>query len=141
MLDAMPNTAIVLIAHGSREEEANADLRHLADELRRQGEYDSVIAAYLELASPTIEDAAATCIGHGARRLILLPHFLSAGVHIKRDLASIRDRLAERFGEVDVRLADPIGRHPLLLKILRERAKEASHEATRIEHEPRINTD
>jgi sirohydrochlorin ferrochelatase len=132
MPDPIPKTAIVLIAHGSREEEANADLRHLADELRRQGEYDLVSEAYLELASPTIEEAAATCMGRGARRLILVPHFLSAGVHIKRDLVSIRTRLAERFPEVDVRLADPIGRHPLLLEILSERAKEAKR---------RINTD
>jgi sirohydrochlorin ferrochelatase len=132
MPDPIPKTAIVLIAHGSREEEANADLRQLADALRRQGEYDLVSEAYLELASPTIEEAAATCIGHGARLLILLPHFLSAGVHIKRDLASIRTRLADRFPEVDVRLAEPIGRHPLLLQILRARAKEA---------EPRMNTD
>ncbi len=127
MPDPNPKTGIVLIAHGSREEEANADLRHLADDLRRAGEYDLVSAAYLEIASPSIEEAAATCISEGARRLILLPHFLSAGVHIKRDLASIRTRLAERFIEVDVRLAEPIGRHPLLLQILRERAKEASH--------------
>jgi len=132
MRDPNPKTAIVLIAHGSREEEANADLRHLAEELRRGGGYDLVSAAYLELASPTIEEAAATCIGHGARRLILLPHFLSAGVHIKRDLTSIRTRLADQFPEVDVRLADPIGRHPLLLQILRERAQAAK---------PRINKD
>src|SRR5262249_35191777 len=125
MPDPNPKTAIVLIAHGSREEAANADLRHLADELRRLGEYDLVSAAYLELASPTIEEAASNCIVQGAKRLILLPHFLSAGVHIKRDLASIRDRLAEHFPEVDIRLAEPIGRHPLLLEILRERAKEA----------------
>src|SRR5262249_6457274 len=132
--DPIPKTAIVLIAHGSREEDANADLRHLADDLRGLGEYDLVSEAYLELASPTIEDAAASCIGRGATRLILLPHFLSAGTHIKRDLTSIRKRLAERFPEVDVRLADPIGRHPLVLQILSERAKEASHGWTRIEH-------
>jgi sirohydrochlorin ferrochelatase len=125
MADAIPKTAIILIAHGSREEDANADLRHLADDLKRHGAYDLVSEAYLELAPPTIEEAAASCIGHGARRLILLPHFLSAGVHIKRDLASIRTRLAERFPDIDVRLADPIGRHPLLLQILRERAAAA----------------
>jgi sirohydrochlorin ferrochelatase len=130
MRDPIPKTAIVLIAHGSREEAANADLRHLADDLRRQGEYDRVTAAYLELASPTIEETAATCIDQGARRLILVPHFLSAGVHIKRDLASIRTQLAERFPEVDVRLADPIGRHPLMLQILRERAREACRDGT-----------
>jgi sirohydrochlorin ferrochelatase len=121
--DPIPKTAIVLIAHGSREAEANADLRHLADDLRRQGDYDWVREAYLELASPNIEEAAASCIAQGATRLILLPHFLSAGVHIKRDLASIRDGIAKRFPEVDIRLADPIGRHPLLLEILRERAQ------------------
>jgi len=130
MPDPIPKTAIVLIAHGSREEEANADLKHLANDLRREGEYDLVSPAYLEIASPTIEETAAACIGQGARRLILVPHFLSAGVHIKRDLASMRNRLAERFPEIDVRLAHPIGRHPLLLQILRERAREACGDDT-----------
>src|SRR5436190_23850363 len=88
----MTKTAILLIAHGSREPEANADLHHLAEALRRQGEYAWVEAAFLELAEPDPEAGAARCLARGAQRVILLPYFLSAGVHVTRDLSAIRDR-------------------------------------------------
>lgn len=116
--------ALLLIAHGSRQEEANADLDHLAAELRRDGRFVAVIASFLELAEPTIDDGAARCIAEGAERVVLLPYFLSAGIHVRRDLMAARDRLAERFPHVGFRLAEPLGRHPLLVRIVTERAGE-----------------
>jgi sirohydrochlorin ferrochelatase len=118
-------TAVLLIAHGSRNPEANADLLHVAEALRRRGGYALVGAAFLERAEPDLETAARLCIEQGAGRVILLPYFLSAGVHVRRDLAGLRERLAESYPGVDVRLAEPLGRHPLLLDVVAERAREA----------------
>jgi sirohydrochlorin ferrochelatase len=56
---------------------------------------------------------------------VLLPYFLSAGVHVRRDLAESRRRLAERFPQVEFRLGEPLGRHPLLLDVVAERAQQA----------------
>lgn len=120
-----PRTALLLIAHGSREPAANADLHHVADALRRRGEYVCVEAAFLELAAPDADVGGARCVEQGAERVVLLPYFLSAGVHVRRDLSAIRDRLAGRFPHVDVRLAEPLGRHPLLVEVVRERARQA----------------
>src|SRR5262249_16303823 len=50
-----PKTALVLIAHGSRQDEANADLYYVVEELRRRGTYPIVEASFLELAEPTGE--------------------------------------------------------------------------------------
>ena len=117
--------ALLLIAHGSRQEEANADLLHVAAELRRTGEYVAVMASFLELAEPNIDEGGASCVDAGANRVVLLPYFLSAGIHVRRDLTAARDRLAARFLGVEFRLAEPLGQHPLLMQILRERAREA----------------
>jgi len=117
--------ALVLIAHGSREADANADLHHLAAEVRRSGGYLTVVSAFLELADPDIDKGAAHCVATGAERVVLLPYFLSAGVHVRRDLAAARERLAERFPHVDFRLAEPLGRHPALAQVVTERAREA----------------
>jgi sirohydrochlorin ferrochelatase len=117
-------TALLLIAHGSRHEEANADLFHVAAAMERRGQA-VVEAAFLELAGPSIEAAGARCVERGARRVVLLPYFLSAGVHVRRDLATARDRLAARFPSVEFRLAEPLGRHPLLLDVVADRAREA----------------
>jgi sirohydrochlorin ferrochelatase len=117
--------ALLLIAHGSRQPEANADLHFFAEELRRRGAYDFVLASYLELAEPSIEQACESCVEQGVERVVLLPFFLSSGVHVQRDLAAARDRLATQFPHVDFRLAEPLGRHPLLLTVVEERARSA----------------
>jgi sirohydrochlorin ferrochelatase len=117
--------ALQLIAHGSRQAEANADLSHIAKEFRRRGDYAVVEPSFLELATPTIEEAGASCVAQGADRVVLLPYFLSAGIHVQRDLTSARSRLAARFPKVEFLLAEPLGRHPLLLEVILERARAA----------------
>ena len=119
----MPPTALLLIAHGSRHADANADLLHTAEGLCARG-YQIVEASYLELAEPGIEGGGVRCVEQGAERVILVPYFLSAGVHVRRDLTAARNRLAARFPAVTFRLAEPLGRHPLLIDILAERARE-----------------
>ena len=118
-------TALLLIAHGSRNAEANADLLHLAEQLR--ADYPVVVASYLELAPPGIEDGARLCVTLGGSRVVMVPYFLSAGVHVRRDLTEARDRLATEFPHVDFRLAEPLGRHPLLVEVIRQRVEAATH--------------
>ena len=117
--------ALLLIAHGSRRADANADLEHVAAALRERGRYPVVRASYLELAEPDIETGGALCAGDGATDVILLPYFLSPGKHVAEDLTAARDRLAARFPGVRFTLAEPLGRHPLVLDVLEERAAEA----------------
>jgi len=118
-------TALLVIAHGSRNAEANGDLHHAVAQLRERGEYAVVEPAFLELAEPAIEDAGARCVATGVRRVILLPYFLSAGVHVREDLRAHRQRLAERFPDVSFVVAEPISRHPALIDIVAGRAREA----------------
>jgi sirohydrochlorin ferrochelatase len=113
-----------LIAHGSRQPEANADLDHVAEAMRRRG-YAIVVSSFLELAEPAIEEGGARCVAEGARSVVMVPYFLSAGVHVRRDLTAARNRLAARFPDAVFRLAEPLGRHPLLLDVLEERVREA----------------
>jgi sirohydrochlorin ferrochelatase len=116
---------VLLIAHGSRRPEANADLADLADRLRVRGRYPVVEVAYLELAEPTIAEGGARCVAAGSDEVILLPYFLSAGKHVREDLTAARDELSARFPHVTFRLAEPLGRHPLLLEVVEQRAAEA----------------
>jgi sirohydrochlorin ferrochelatase len=120
----MTKTALLLIAHGSREPGANDDLHHVAAALRGRG-YAVVEPSFLELAAPDIDDGGRRCVEQGAARVVLVPYFLSAGVHVRRDLAAARDRLARRHPQVEFRLAEPLGRHPLLPEVVAQRAEEA----------------
>jgi sirohydrochlorin ferrochelatase len=115
----------LLIAHGSRRAEANADLEFVAEQLRARGRYGTVRVSYLELAEPGIEAGGVQCVEAGATDVILLPYFLSPGVHVVEDLTEVRDKLSERFPRVRFVLAEPLGRHPLLIDVLEQRANEA----------------
>lgn len=121
----MPTRALLLIAHGSRRPEANADLDHVADQLRLGGNYSYVGTAYLELAEPTIPDGAAACVRAGADDVVMLPYFLSPGVHVREDLERHRAELTAAHAGVRFTLAEPLGRHPLLVRVVEERAREA----------------
>jgi sirohydrochlorin ferrochelatase len=116
--------ALLLIAHGSRRPEANADLERVASELRRRGRYSFVQASYLELAEPSIDAGALRCVEAGAARVVMLPFFLSPGKHVVDDLAAARDSLAARYPTVRFSLARPIGAHPLILQVLEEHVME-----------------
>jgi sirohydrochlorin ferrochelatase len=118
-------TALLLIAHGSRHAEANDDLEYVVSQMRSRGPYAIVEPAFLELAEPTADQAGTRCVEQGARRVIVLPYFLAAGVHVRRDLTEICRHLAHRYPGVEFRLAEPLGRHPLLLEVLVDRARQA----------------
>lgn len=121
----MTQTALLLIAHGSRVADANADLEHLAAVLRARGEFAVVQPSYLELCEPGIVAGGRLCVAAGAIRVVMLPYFLSAGSHVREDLTAARDELAKRHPEVEFVLAEPLGRHPLLAEVVAERAREA----------------
>ncbi|MBN9117959.1 MAG: cobalamin biosynthesis protein CbiX [Planctomycetes bacterium] len=121
-----PRTAVLLIAHGSRRAEANADLEFVAEALRARGRYPVVCASYLELAEPNIEAGGIKCVEAGATDVILVPYFLSPGVHVAEDLTAARDALSTRFPHVRFVLAEPLGRHPMLVDVVEQRADEVT---------------
>ena len=117
-------TAFLLIAHGSRHPDANADLLWLAKGLRDRG-HPMVVASFLELADPPIPEGGRQCVSQGADRVVLLPYFLSAGVHVLRDLRAHRQQLAETYPNVQFLLAEPLGRDEILIDLVARRAAEA----------------
>ena len=121
---ASPRTAVLLIAHGSREPAANDDLHALAARLAEAGEHAIVVASFLELAEPDIPTGAERCVARGATRVLMVPYFLSAGVHLRRDLTATRDELQGRHPGVAFVLGPPLGPHPLLDSLVVARIRE-----------------
>jgi sirohydrochlorin ferrochelatase len=117
-------TAILLIAHGSRQEAANADLRQLADRISAAGDYPIVEPSFLELADPDIQTGGGKCIARGADRVLMIPYFLAAGVHLQRDLTDARDELSRRNPGVEFRLGPALGPHPLLDQLVAIRVRD-----------------
>src|SRR4051812_21590260 len=114
-------TAVLLIAHGSRHAAANDDLHRLAARFAEHGRYPIVVPSFLELAEPDIQAGGDRCVAKGATRVLMVPYFLSAGLHLLRDLTAAREALASRHPGVTFRLGQALGPDPLLDRLVAER--------------------
>ena len=112
---------IVLAGHGSRAPEANAALHELARELAGQLNLP-VHAGFLEMAEPTIPGALRAATVEGARRIVLVPYFLSPGMHVKRDLVAIVDEARRELG-IPISLGEFLGAHEEVPRLLASLAR------------------
>src|SRR4051812_28663207 len=117
-------TAVLLIAHGSRHAAANDDLHRLAARFAEHGGYPIVEPCFLELADPDIPAGGDRCVARGATRVLMVPYFLSAGVHLLRDLTAACDELSRRHPGVEFRLGPALGPDPLLDRLVLERIRQ-----------------
>lgn len=62
----------------------------------------------------------------GADEVLVLPYFLTLGIHLQRDLPKLVEELANRH-KISIRVAPPLDGHPGLGRMLVDRAVEASH--------------
>jgi sirohydrochlorin ferrochelatase len=116
--------AVILLDHGSRESEANAQLAALAALVAARLPQRRVGLAHLSLASPSLADAARECVRAGARQVTILPCFLAAGRHVQEDLPRLVAELERAHPGVAFHLARPLGAHPSVADALAERARE-----------------
>jgi sirohydrochlorin cobaltochelatase len=106
--------AIVLLGHGSREQQANLDFELLAQSLRAAWPRHHLFHAYVELARPSLAEA----LTHAAtlcKRVVVLPCFLFAAGHIKNDLPLELFRARTEFPQVEFVAANALGVHPALV--------------------------
>lgn len=104
---------LVLVAHGSRREASNEEVRRIAARLRQLtvDRYADVTAAFLELAEPSIPGAIQCCIDRGACEVVVLPYFLSQGRHVAADIpAQVQPKQAEH-PQVRITIAPYLGAH------------------------------
>jgi sirohydrochlorin ferrochelatase len=116
---------IIFFAHGSSVESANEAVRQVANEAAKLAMATRYEVAFLELAYPTLEDAAAGLIRDGIDRIIVVPYFLTLGIHLQRDLPALVDRISERHPGIQIIVTSPLDGHPSLPSILADRAREA----------------
>lgn len=112
-----PATAAVVVAHGSRNEPANDAHRRLCVDLSA-ATGTAVVAAFLELATPSLPAAVADLASGGATRVVVLPYFLYPGRHIQRDLPALVDEAIAANPAVDVVLGPLFGADPAVITVL-----------------------
>jgi len=119
-------TGIIVFAHGSRVESANQAVREVVAAMAPpRGPYEHVETAFLELGQPDLGGAAARLAAMGVRRIVVIPYFLTLGLHLERDLPRLIEETARRFPGIEFRATPPLDGHPALAQILMDRAREA----------------
>jgi len=115
-------TGLVVFGHGSSVPSANEAVRTVARDAACHGGWALFETAFLE-ADPRLESAVAQLAQKGATEILILPYFLTLGIHLQRDLPRLVEDLAGRFG-LPIRIAPPLDGHPDLSRILADRARE-----------------
>jgi sirohydrochlorin ferrochelatase len=116
-------TGIIVFAHGSRIEAANQAVHLAAAHLARSGDCPIVQAAFLELGRPSLEEAADLLVPRGVDRIVIIPYFLTPGLHLERDLPPLVDRISNKYKHINVHVTASLDGHPGLVEIMADRVR------------------
>ncbi len=117
-------TGFIVFAHGSRIESANQAVRDVSAMMAASGRH-AVEAAFLELGQPDLTVATALLIARGAKRIIVIPYFLTLGTHMQRDLPRLAGDASRANADIEMQITAPLDGHPALVQALLDRASHA----------------
>jgi sirohydrochlorin ferrochelatase len=102
---------LLLIAHGSRRQSANYEIKLLAERVAGldENDYAGVVTAFLEMAEPNIHQGVAECVEQGATSIVVVPYFLAGGNHVTRDIPGEIACAREGMPQVDIEISRYLG--------------------------------
>ena len=109
--------AIVLFAHGARDPRWAEPFEAVAARVRAADASLQVRLAYLELMTPTLQEAGRDLALAGCDRVEIVPLFLGAGGHVKEDIPRL---IASANPAVPVSVDPPIGEQARLIEAIAE---------------------
>ena len=122
------NTAILLMAHGSRISEANDAAREIAAKVKKMTQFDIVEVSFREQHLPNIQEGVDRCVAQGAQRILLVPYFLYMGAHVLEDLPEELELARQRHPGIEMVLGKHLGVHDKLAEIVVERIAQSLSE-------------
>jgi sirohydrochlorin cobaltochelatase len=103
------NSGLILFAHGARDPRWAAPFEAVAEAVRAARPGLPVRLAFLEFMAPTLPAAGAELAAAGCNRITVLPMFLGAGGHVRKDLPLLLDELRQAHPGLSVTLQPAIG--------------------------------
>lgn len=120
----MSSAAVILFAHGAREPEWAQPFESVRDRLRSAGL--TVELAFLEIMSPSLEEAAARLAEKGAETVTIVPLFLAQGGHLKRDLPVMVEKIRKRHARTEFRVTPALGESPEIVAAITDWVQRAA---------------
>ena len=100
---------IVLFAHGAKDPQWAEPFAALRERVRTARPEYPIEIAYLEIMSPTLEEAIDSLAAQGALAITVFPLFMAQGGHLKQDLPRILAAIRETHPHIPISLEPPIG--------------------------------
>ena len=122
--------SLLLVAHGSRREPSNEEVRDVARSLSEQvkDQYAKTECAFLELANPSIPEGIEELIRAGSKEVIILPYFLSAGRHVHEDVPDIVQAKQKENPDIKITIAPYLGEADQVIDVLAMLSSQVSAE-------------
>jgi sirohydrochlorin cobaltochelatase len=115
---------VILFAHGARDPNWALPFQAVAARAQALAPDRCFALAYLEFMSPSLVDCGRALVSHGCSQVDILPLFLGAGGHVRKDLPVLVQTLRNEFPDVEWVLQRAAGESPVLVESL---AQIASH--------------
>jgi len=109
---------LLLFAHGARDPNWALPFEAVALRARAQRPDAAIRLAFLEFMVPDLITAAAELVTGGCHSVEVVPLFLGAGGHVRRDLPALVERLRGAHPGVAFTLHPAAGEHPALIEAL-----------------------
>ena len=119
-MKSFSSKSLLIIAHGSRLDKANEEIKQLTKYLAKEIKGVTVAYSFLELTKPSIEEATKTLIQRGAKKIYLYPHFLTEGRHVDKDIPTIINSLKKLHPQILFRKTEYLGKSPFFFEYIRD---------------------
>ena len=118
---------LLLFAHGARDP---LWAQPFEEVVRRVTDRDPAVAvqlAFLEFMSPTLREAGHSLALAGCRRVDVVPLFLGAGGHVRKDLPVLLAELSTEYPQVEWKLQSAIGEADSVIEAMAAAALQVLH--------------
>lgn len=100
---------LILFAHGARDPRWSLPFEAVARSVQARDPALAVQLAYLEFMTPELVDAGQALVQSGCEQVDVVPLFLGAGGHVRKDLPLLLAELAAQYPLIRWRLRGAIG--------------------------------
>ncbi|MFN2477671.1 MAG: CbiX/SirB N-terminal domain-containing protein [Pseudonocardiaceae bacterium] len=121
--------AMLVVGHGSRDADGVDEFWALASTIRAAAGDLLTGFGFIELASPTVDEAIDDLVAAGATEIVSVPLVLLAAGHLKNDGPATLARARARHPDVQFWLARDLGIEPGVLEIAADRIRDTARDA------------
>lgn len=121
----MVSKALIIVAHGSRKASSNEEVKVLGEKVKslQDKDYAYIMTAFLEFATPSLEESLHSCVDKGVSEIVILPYFLASGNHVTRDIPEVVQKIQSSNPQVKITLKEHLGSSSGMVRLLNDMAE------------------